>query len=240
MRAINASDCSRKTAARSSSSRGTFGANLRQISKTNGQLCTQDAYKYNKHAGKARRRISHQKLKGNLLFYWRVNLGSLDDLGQIVRFVLGAPEEVLRALVRVCQVVLVTVGGLFGPRNKDRPVVGRRRRSLEDFLGRAAEKNNRTMSQISHTEARTHACSHMHAHAAVSSHANYLAIRSVSSQASISRNRFWRLEFCFRTRTRAAGSLASAPKISSTLGGGRGVGRTDMLHLRARLVDANG
>ena len=35
MRAINASDCSRKTDARSSSFRASFGANLRQISKQN-------------------------------------------------------------------------------------------------------------------------------------------------------------------------------------------------------------
>jgi len=42
------------------------------------------------------------KRKRNLLFYSRVNLRSLDDLGQIVRFVLGAPEQVLSALVRVC------------------------------------------------------------------------------------------------------------------------------------------
>jgi hypothetical protein len=34
----------------------------------------------------------------------RFDLGRFDDLGKIVRFVVGAPERVLRALVRVCEV----------------------------------------------------------------------------------------------------------------------------------------
>ena len=46
---------------------------------------------------------AHIRKQKDLLFYLRFNLRRLDDLGQIVSFVLGAPEEILRALFRVCE-----------------------------------------------------------------------------------------------------------------------------------------
>ena len=46
---------------------------------------------------------AQNKKEKDSLFDLRLNLRRFDDLRQIVRFVLGAPEEVLRALVRVCE-----------------------------------------------------------------------------------------------------------------------------------------
>ena len=80
------------------------------------------------------------KTKRNLLFYWRVNLGSLDDLGQIVRFVLGAPEEVLSALVRVCELFYNDQLQYRLRTRLAKSLIVRRRRCDLGFLRRAAEK----------------------------------------------------------------------------------------------------
>ena len=88
----------------------------------------------------------------------QLRLRRLDNLGQIVSFVLGAPEEVLAALVSVCEL-------FFNDQCKFRlrvrltksPVVGRwRRLNFNPRKLEAADKKTiAKMCQDSHTEART-------------------------------------------------------------------------------------
>ena len=83
----------------------------------------------------------------------RFNLRRLDNLGQIVNFVLGAPEEVLRALVRVCELFYNNQWQFRLTRRLVKSPVVRRWRGLKfRKLGLlcAAEQNNNNGSDIAH------------------------------------------------------------------------------------------
>jgi len=161
---------------------------------------------------------AHIKKEKDLLFYLRFNLRRLDDLGQIVRFVLGAPEEVLRALVRVCQLFYNDrLRFRLRTRLAKSPLVRKWRRDLGLFR-RAVEK---TIAQC--VTIRTQKLANMPARTQSfkSRQRIYLWTADFASNSSISRLRF--TPRYFAACRRLCATLSPAPaRLTSTEQEGRG------------------